>query len=290
MKRSYLTGLMLLAMLIWGGSWVAGKVVSGAASPDIIVFVRFLISFIAFLPFFPWIRPHLRMSVPSLLMTAVCAAVLVLYNQFFFMGLRAGFAGSGSVIVTTLSPILTFALSSVLFRKKFTTLQSLGLFLGFASGICIVAPWRLHLATFASSAVFFFAACALIWAMLTIMSQRLQRSASAIGYSFYLFLFTALIQLPFCAKSELMALPSMGLSFWANIFFLGALASTFSNTVYFLASRRIGAGRASSFMFVVPLCAVVLSALILKETPSPSTLGGGCAAVIAVWLINRKVK
>lgn len=290
MKRSYLTGAMILAMMIWGGSWVAGKLVAGQVSPDIIIFTRFAVSFAAFLPFLPWIAPHLRLDLPSLAMTALCAAVLVIYNQFFFIGLKLGFAGSGSVIVTTLSPLFTFALASALFRKEISKFQGAGLVLGLASGICLIAPWKLHVSSFASSSVLLFATAALIWAVLTILSQRVQHSASAIGYSFYLFLFTALIQLPFCAKEELLALPDQSASFWLNILFLGALASTFSNTVYFLSSRRIGASRASSFMFVVPLCALVFSAIILGERPTVTTLAGGCAAILAVWLINRSPK
>ena len=290
MKRTYLTGAMILAMMIWGGSWVTGKLVADLASPDIIIFTRFAVSFAAFLPFLPWIAPHLRMSIHSLAMTALCAAVLVIYNQFFFLGLRQGFAGSGSVIVTTLSPIFTFALAAGLFRKEISKFQGAGLLLGLASGIFLIAPWKLHPTSFASSAVLLFAAAALIWAVLTILSQRVQRSASAIGYSFYLFLFTALIQLPFCQKDELLSLPSQSASFWLNILFLGALASTFSNTVYFLSSRKIGASRASSFMFVVPLCALVFSAIILGERPSAATLAGGCSAILAVWLINREPK
>jgi drug/metabolite transporter (DMT)-like permease len=63
---------------------------------------------------------------------------------------------------------------------------------------------------------------------------------------------------------------------------------SFANTMYFFASSKIGAVRASSFIFVVPLTAIIFSKIFLNEQILPTTLIGGCLSIIAVYMINRK--
>ena len=62
------------------------------------------------------------------------------------------------------------------------------------------------------------------------------------------------------------------------------LVMSFANTMYFFASSKIGAVRASSFIFVVPLTAKIF----LNEQILFTTLIGGCLSIIAVYTINRK--
>jgi drug/metabolite transporter (DMT)-like permease len=63
---------------------------------------------------------------------------------------------------------------------------------------------------------------------------------------------------------------------------------SFANTMYFFASSKIGAVKASSFIFVVPLTAIIFSVIILKEEVLYTTITGGSLSVVAVYLINRK--
>ena len=60
--------------------------------------------------------------------------------------------------------------------------------------------------------------------------------------------------------------------------------------MYFFASSKIGAVKASSFIFVVPLTAIVFSKIFLNEQIRLTTLIGGCLSIIAVYTINRKSK
>lgn len=81
-----------------------------------------------------------------------------------------------------------------------------------------------------------------------------------------------------------------GYPFWLNIVYLSVCATTFGTTAYFFASSKLGASRASSFMFLVPTSAVLISWLVLNEQPKLSTILGGILAMGAVYLINVKVQ
>ena len=76
--------------------------------------------------------------------------------------------------------------------------------------------------------------------------------------------------------------------FWGIIFYLSIFATTFGATVYFTAAGKMGSGRASSFIFLVPTSAMFFSWLLLGEVPQLSTIIGGLIAIFAVYLLNRK--
>ena len=59
-------------------------------------------------------------------------------------------------------------------------------------------------------------------------------------------------------------------------------------TMYFFASSKIGAIKASSYIFVVPLTAIIFSKIILNEQILPTTILGGMLSISAIYLINKK--
>ena len=279
---------MALSMIFWGGSWISGKVITRMAEPEIIIFWRYLISVISFIFLIPFLKNDFKVNKRALVGTAFCGILMIAYSQLFFTGLRSGLASSGGVIVTTLSPIITFLISSILFSLKLSYRQIAGLGIGLLSGMFFIEVWNTSYEKLFSSGNLFFVGGALLWSFITVLSQKVQKHISPIGYNFYMSIFTVVFQFPFCGQSQIFSVFSYGIVFWANLLFLAILSSTFAGTMFFLAARRVGAGLASSFMFIVPASALFLGIVILGESPTIFTLIGGSAAIISVYLINRK--
>ncbi|MBI5641926.1 MAG: EamA family transporter [Deltaproteobacteria bacterium] len=62
----------------------------------------------------------------------------------------------------------------------------------------------------------------------------------------------------------------------------------FATTVYFFASSILSSRKASSFVFLVPFSAVILSWFFLGEVPRINTIAGGSLAIGAVYIINQR--
>ena len=75
--------------------------------------------------------------------------------------------------------------------------------------------------------------------------------------------------------------------FWLNLFIISFIASTYSNTVYFLGIETLGAGEVSSFIFLVPFAAISLSAIFLEEHISVSIIVGTILTLLAVKILNN---
>lgn len=78
------------------------------------------------------------------------------------------------------------------------------------------------------------------------------------------------------------------LVFWGNLFFSATITTSLATTFYFVATSRIGASKASSFIFMVPFSAALGSWIFLNEVIEIHTIIGGLLGIAAVYILNRK--
>ena len=278
--------LMVISMVIWGGSWVSAKVVAMRLTPEVLCFWRFLLSFSSLLPLVV-LRKEFVITGPGMTYGLLGAILMSAYMYFFFRGLEHELAGAAGVLVTSMIPLMTLVLSLILFRKKEKSRDIAGLGLGILGAAILLKIWTfdLNVLFYSDNLVFLF--CAVLWAILTICSQRAARTISPYMFSLITYGMSAIIFLPSAMRQEIGVVFSQDALFWANMFFLSVISAGFATTVYFIAAERLGSYRTSSYVFVVPTSAVLLSWLFLDETPQLQTIAGGIIAIAAVYLINH---
>ncbi len=278
--------LLIVAMAIWGGSWVSGKIITSSMHPLAVAFFRFFFAFLAFVPTLFVFRQKPVIDVKTLALIAGGALVVTGYNLLFFAGLSAGLPGAGGVLVTSINPVFTFLIASILFRKSIRARDIIGMALGVTGGLVLLEVWRLSAGDLLSSGNLIFIAASVLWAVLTIISGEAQKRVSIFVYSFYLYgiasLLSFFIALPFGIEKAFRPDPV----FWINIVYLSVITSFCATSIYFFASKKLSAGRASSFNLFVPFFAVMGSWLVLGEIPRPVTVIGALCAMLAIYLIN----
>jgi len=277
--------LMFWAMIGWGGSWVHAKYLSEHMSVHEIIFYRYLFTTISMVPILLWMKRSFAIDQRSLLMTVIAAAILTIYTWLFIEGTHLGTAGLGGAFVTTLIPIVTFVLSAILGRRTVSKKNALALLLGALGVMTILNVWSFSHAQIFRLENLYFVLAALLWAILTIVASKV----SGIGpmvYSFYLYLFTTLIE-GFVVDFHTNMI-HLGTIPWLNLLSLAFFSTTFATSIYFIGGQRIGADRISSFTFLVPFSAIGLSAVFLGERITGGMLIGTVMAVTAIYLLNRR--
>jgi drug/metabolite transporter (DMT)-like permease len=280
--------IMIMAMTLWAGSWVSGKLLAATVHADLILAWRFffcVLGFLAMKPFIPYSLTVPRRILPALI---VAGGMMIIYNYCFILGTRYGLAHIGGVTVTTLNPVFTFLIAALIFRAPAQRIQILGIFLGVLGGLLLVRPWEHSLSEMAQSGNLYFIGAAISWAVLTHLAGRiLKNGVGLFTYNLYLYLVSFLVCLLLILDNRPLNFAQYSTGFWLNIVYLSIFSSSIASTLYFFSTKRIGTGRAASFTLLVPAIAVVLSWLILGEVPLPLTLVGGAFALSAVYLINR---
>lgn len=277
-------------MVSWGISWPLAKMISNLVPIHVLVFWRFLATFLSVIPLLLWKRKSFRLSSGSEYLSVLLGGIIYsIYNQFFFLGLQNGLPGAGGVLVTTLNPIVTFFLVVLVHKKRITNRQALGLFIGFLGGLTILQVWKINWELLFLSGNLFFLMCSFVWATLSMNSQRTSKTMSPLTYSFYVYGIGSIIEFLFCfTEPSFFHVWDFGFQFWAIVLYLSVISTTFGTTVYFYAASNLGSEIASSFIFIVPLSAYISSYIILNETLQIPVMLGGAMAIMAVYLINSK--
>lgn len=278
--------LMILAMMLWGGGWPALKILTSGVPWEVATFWRFALMSIAFIPVLAWHRVPMRLNAPALGWVSLSAALNAAFMGLSFWGVAVGTAGAGGVVITTLSPILTVLVSLLFLGLKPSRRHLAGLVIGLIGGAVMIEVWDWEILSHGGNLIFVL--CALIWAVLTLSAQRSHLHLDPIHYTFLLGLVATLGMAVVAYPHGILSAFEQGWEFWAAALYLAVLGQTVASTIYFIASGKMGSGRASAFMFLVPVCALVASYFLLGEIPSPELLVGGAISIAAVYLINRR--
>lgn len=277
---------MIFAMMLWGGGWPALKILTESVPWEVATFWRFAVMSIAFLPVLVWHRVPMRVSAHAFGWITLSALLNAAFMGLSFWGVMVGTAGAGGVVITTLSPILTVLIAIVFMGMKPSLHHTVGLLIGLAGGAMMLEIWHSDVLTHGGNLVFLL--CALVWAVLTLSAQRSHIHLDPIHYTFLLGLIATVIMFFVAYPHRIGSVFEQDLRFWSALIYLAVLGQTVASTIYFIASGKMGSGRASSYMFLVPVCALGSSYFLLDEIPALALLIGGAVSMFAVYVVNRK--
>jgi len=288
-NRLFIIG-MVLSMTCWGISWTSGKILSNYGDPLTISFLRFLVTFVSLLFLLLLMKEKLFISKKGFYDLSIAAILISLYTYLFFKGVSLGKAGAGGVLVTVLNPIITYALTLGLARRKPTRNESLGLTLGLIAGVILLKLVTEADEIFRAGNIYFLFA-ALSWSVLSRFTAKATQYGSSLSFSFWMYgISTVLMFLLAGVKSPVETVSAGDFTFWGNLFFSATITTSLATTFYFVATSRIGASKASSFIFMVPFSAALGSWIFLGEVIEVHTIIGGILGIAAVYILNKKEK
>jgi drug/metabolite transporter (DMT)-like permease len=279
---------MVASMFLWGLSWPSAKMVTGFSSAINFSLYRFILVAVTMAIMLPimGIRPVMsRRGLPAVL---VAGALMAVYGYFFFMGLKKGAAGFGGVLVTTLNPIFSYTIGIVLSRKRPTPNEFIGLALGLVAGTILLRLWG-NLHALVDSGNLYFLGASFSWALMSKFTSRGAAYGNPLAFSLWHYAATVMFLLPLADYHEWAAVVLIkDPVFWGNLVFSAVIVTCIATTIFFYTTTRLGAEKASSFIFLVPLAAALSSWLLLGEVVQSHTIAGGLVGIVAVYFINRK--
>lgn len=283
--------LALVAVLIWGMTFISSKVLVGLLDPYWYIVARFLIAWAALFCLSPKpLRPlpaRQELRIVALGLTGV-----TLYYMFQNMGLMYSTA-SNTGVITASSPLFTALVLWLLGRRvKLTGL----FFLGFAlciGGVAVIAfhgggeGVGLHLLGDG-----FALAAAVAWGLYcAIILRTAGNGLSQLQLTRKVFFWGVLLCVPAAlALGEWMPLTTFtqgGLTLWGNLLFVSLLSSALCYLFWGMATERVGAVTASVYLYLIPVVSVIGSALILHEAVD-WVIVAAIAAILVGLVLSQK--
>jgi drug/metabolite transporter (DMT)-like permease len=277
---------MSLAMFSWAIAWTNAKIVNEYLSFYNLIFLRFFIGFISLYPFIIKKNNIKVLTIQNLKYLIPASLFFFSYNISFFMGTHYGSAGKGAVLVTTLNPIITFIIMSIIYRK-INKRDILGIMLGLLGGFIILDIYNEGFYNIFNQSNIFFIICALTWGINTVITNYGQKNMDSYQFIFYCYLFTAILSIPFIDVENIMV-ANLDMRFYINFLIVSLGAMSFGTSVYMYATPKLGPIKASVFIFSVPFLALGTAYIFLGEEITLNVIIGGLFSLIAIYLVNRK--
>jgi drug/metabolite transporter (DMT)-like permease len=278
---------MIIAMLLWGVAWTAGKVAAHHSNAEVAAFWRYAFSLVSIIPLIWVMKSPLRCDRRGVMYMISAGLLTSVFNYFFFAGLLQGQAGFGGTLVTSVSPIITYALSIALMGLRVSIKEIIGLTVGIIGALVLMRVpsegWG-----FLDLENSYFVAAALVWAFVTIVSQKASKHTTPMLYTTVVFAVAMTTNLLFALPYHPFDFTRYDTTFWWTILFIGIFPGTLSTALFFASAGKVGAHRTGVFMFLVPIGAIVSSIFVYGERVEFSTLIGCVLAFAAVILFNIK--
>jgi drug/metabolite transporter (DMT)-like permease len=281
---------LLLTALLWGGTFVAGRMIADHVPPASAAFLRFFIASVCLLLLtwrvegrLPALRKNQVLPVILLGLTGVFA-----YNIFFFKSLKLITAGRASLIIAT-NPIFITLLSAYFFRERLNLVRVTGILLSVSGAMVVISRGRFGeiLGEGIGRGEIYILICVLSWVSFSLIGKTVLSGLTplvSIAYSSAV----GAVALFFPAYIEGLTghLADYSVLDWMNIVYLGVFGTVVGFIWYYEGIRAIGPGKASLFINFVPVSAIVLAFFILREPVTYSLLVGAIMVGTGVYLTN----
>lgn len=278
--------------LVWGGSIVGQKLALGAFSAVETSLIRGIGALAILIPLWWWTEGGRTTLTPRDLKLLSLLGLGVLGNHLLTLfGLRYIGASTAGVLIGA-SPAITALLSSLLVRDIPFRKVAGGCAVSFA-GVTLVSgvggdapigdhPWlggTLVLLGLVS------------WALYSIGGRQVMQRLSPLTVNWTTLLLSLLLQIPLLWTDQKMLLSgtdSVPISGWLAVGYLIVFATALGQQAWLFGVQGVGPSRAGVFVNLIPVSALLLSALVLGEAIGIREIAGIVLILTGVWLVGRQ--
>jgi len=282
---------LFLSVLFWGGTFVAGRLVTREMAPESAAFIRFLVASVLLL----LILRYREGRLPRLDRTQVIGMILLgmsgvfAYNLLFFNGLKTVEAGRAALIIAS-NPVFIAIFSYFLFHERFSATKVLGILVSVSGAMLVISrgdPRQLFQGQIGSGELYL-VGCVFCWVAYTLIGKRVlagMTPLTAVTYSCVAG--TLMLLIPALLNGLPQALAGLTPVSTASLLYLSVLGTVLGFVWFYRGVDEIGPTRAGMFINLVPVSGAALGILLLGERPDISLLLGGALVIGGLLLTNR---
>jgi drug/metabolite transporter (DMT)-like permease len=281
--------LLLSAVVIWGWTFVATKILVAELGPLEIFALRLAIG----LPFLAGVllvrRVPLRFARADAAPLLLGGAILALHFLVQIAGLVTTTATNTGWIISV-SPLAIAVLAFLFLRERIGRGDVVGITVATAGLLVLVSRGRLtDLEWLRSRGDWLVLASAFTWAAYTVATRDLVRRRHPLAVTFVILLVAAAITATLCVFAadftRVRALSPRGI---AAALYLGIPGLAIGQWFWQEGIARLGATRAGVYLYVEPLATLALAVPLLGEPFGPFILLGGTLILAGVYFAQRE--
>lgn len=294
MPRSKIIPLLeaTFAVVVWGASFIATKIALRDISPAAIVWLRFAVGLVILGGAVAW---RGQFSIPPVRewgYLILLGFLGIAFHQWLQSNALITSEASTTAWIVATTPIFMAILGWLLLKESLGWVRSGGILLAAVGVLLVVSHGDLAAVTigrFGAPGDVLILISSINWTVFSILSRRGLRQHPAAWMMFWIMLSGWLITSAlFFAQSNLQELSQVTANGWLAVAFLGIFCSGLAYIAWYDALQALPAAQTGAFLYIEPLVAMVVAAVLLGERISGASLLGGGVILLGVYLVNRE--
>ena len=278
---------LLLVALFWGGTFIATRIAAQTFEPFMGASIRYLVACLFLVPL-AWIRSpdFFRVNRKQFLQLSLLGfSGIFAYNFFFFKGLKLVPASHGALLVA-LNPMMVILLAAWRYGESLRPMKIAGMLLSLLGVVVVISRGNpLELFNSFEWGDAFMLGCPVTWAVYTLAGREALKHSSPLQASAWASMTGCAMLLLFATMETVpVEIPS---KVWIALAYLGLIGTVLAFVWYYEGVAKLGVTRTAIFNNLVPVFALLLSVLILKESVHGYTWVGAAMVIGGVVIINR---
>ena len=283
---------VFFAVVVWGASFIATKVALAYASPITIVWLRFAMGVVILGVAVVLRRQFTLPNKNEWGYFALLGFLGITFHQWLQSNALVTSEASTTAWIVATTPVFMALLGWLVLKEGLGWVTISGILLAFIGVLVVVSDGditSISIGEFGAPGDVLILISAVNWAVFSTLSRRGLKSYPASLMMFYVmsfgWVFTSFLFIPSEGLSEI---PRLTVNGWIGILFLGIFCSGLAYIAWYDALQALSAAQTGVFLYIEPLVAVAVAAIVLAEPVTWASLLGGAVILIGVWLVNRE--
>ena len=281
--------LIFLAVIFWGNSFIATKLLLNEIEPVTIIVLRLIIASFVLSAYALVTKKRFAIKLKSHLYILLLAAVASFHLWIQVTGLKFTTAANTGWIIGT-APVFIAVLGIIFFKEKISLLQILGIVLALTGLLLLISKGDLTRIDFISTkGDLLVLASAFTWGVYSTINKKISLSYSPTMTILYLFIFMAIFIVPFNLNQEkINSIVHLSFPGWLMVSFLGIFCSGVAYSIWSYALRVLDSGKVGAFLYMEPFITVLAAWLFLSESITLLMILSGLIITFGVVLVNKE--
>lgn len=280
---------LLLAIIFWGTSFVATKVLLEEIKPVTIIILRLILASILLTAIAIYTKRSFSINLKSHGWIFILALVAVFHLWIQVTGLQFTTASNTGWIIGT-APIFMAVLGFIFYRERITVLQISGIIIALAGLLLLIGKGDItNISLIQNKGDLLVLGSAFTWGVYSMVNKKISLTYPPLMTILYLFLMMAIIIIPFNMNSAVInSVISLSLTGWVSVLFLGIFCSGIAYVIWAQALRDMESAKVGAFLYFEPLVTVIAAWFLLHEEITLLMIFSGLLITAGVFIVNKE--